>query len=65
MPSECLNCPANISRLYDCDQFTDLTINFSGRKVKAHRVVLCIQSEYFSKLCNPDSGFTVNLRKRC
>ena len=61
------HCSANRSRLYNSNSFSDITISFSGRKVKAHRIVLCGQSAYFDKLLNPDSGFMVSLyipRKR-
>jgi hypothetical protein len=45
--------------LYNSSELSDITINFSGRKVKAHRFVLCVET-YFKKLCHPDSGFAVN-----
>jgi hypothetical protein len=60
-PSEGLHCSANRSRLYNSNLFSDVTISFSGRNVKAHRVVLCGQSAYFDKLCNPESGFMVSI----
>jgi len=49
------------SSLFDNARFSDLIIRFADREIKAHRFVLCEQSEYFNKLCGPDSPFFVGL----
>lgn len=46
--------PASASNLYrtffDDPTLSDLTIRLSDRSVRVHRIVLCRQSEYFTKL---------------
>ena len=32
---------------------SDITIKFSGREVKAHKIILCMASPYFDNLCSP------------
>jgi hypothetical protein len=54
-------------KLWNSARFSDLLIKFSGREIKAHRLVLCQASSYFDKLCGPDSQFMVRpalLRRR-
>ena len=36
--------------VFDDATFSDLNIGLSDRTVRAHKIVLCLQSEYFSKL---------------
>jgi hypothetical protein len=48
-------------KLWNSERFSDLVIKFSGREIKAHRLILCQASAYFDKLCGPDSHFAVRL----
>jgi hypothetical protein len=42
-------------------QYSDLTLKLSdGREVKVHKLVICTQNEYFSKLCGATSSFKVS-----
>ncbi|KAI9742728.1 MAG: hypothetical protein M1835_003025 [Candelina submexicana] len=43
--------------LYENEKYSDLTIECQKRKWKAHRAVLCTQSDYFLRAC--DSKFAV------
>lgn len=49
----------NIADFFDQEAYTDITIKFSGRETKAHKIILCSNSEYFKRLCGPDSKFKV------
>lgn len=51
----------NNAKLWNSARFSDLLIKFSGREVKAHRLILCQAFAYFDKLCGPDSQFAVRL----
>lgn len=46
-----------ISQLFDKEAFSDVTIRSSSRFFKAHKVILCSQSAYFTSLLGPDSKF--------
>lgn len=46
---------------FNNSNFSDLTIKFSGREVKCHKIILCT-SEYFQELCGPSSRFEVSTR---
>ena len=46
--------------LFDKDAYSDVTVSFSGRQIKAHKVLLCQTSDYFKKLCGPDARFQVS-----
>ena len=55
-------CRSSISRrilrensVYNSDVFSDITITFSGRQVKCHRLIICSASEYFNALCGQNS----------
>lgn len=52
-------CDQNSSKLWDNERFSDVIIRFSGRKIFAHRFLLCPSSPYFEKLCGPQSPFVV------
>lgn len=39
-----------IRRLYGTKEFADVSITCNGKKWRAHRLVLCAQSEYFQKM---------------
>lgn len=43
--------------LYNEPEYSDVTIQFSGRTVHCHKLVLCTKSDYFKKLCGPGSHF--------
>ncbi|EEP81658.1 predicted protein [Uncinocarpus reesii 1704] len=45
---------AGLKRYHDSGQFTDLTIRVAGEEFKVHRVIVCSQSEYFSRLYDGD-----------
>lgn len=49
------------SKSWNSERFTDLLIKFSGREIRAHRLILCQSSTYFEKLCGPESQFAVRL----
>lgn len=49
------------ANLWNSARFSDLLIKFSGREVRAHRLILCQGSTYFDKLCGPESPFAVRL----
>jgi len=49
------------AKLWNSARFSDLLIKFSGREIKAHRLILCQGSAYFDKLCGPESQFAVRL----
>lgn len=49
------------ANLWNSARFSDLLVKFSGREVKAHRLILCQGSVYFNKLCGPESPFAVRL----
>lgn len=44
-------------RFFDTDELSDITIKFSGREVRCHRIILCAASDYFKKLCGVGSRF--------
>ena len=37
--------------------FSDVTIRFSGREIKCHKLVLSLASDYFKALLDPDKAF--------
>jgi hypothetical protein len=48
---------------YNDAEYSDLTLKLSdGRKVKAHKLVICTQNEYFRKLCGATSSFKASPR---
>lgn len=44
--------------------FSDVTICFGGREVKAHRVILCGRSRVLKIALSPESPFEVDLTLR-
>jgi hypothetical protein len=40
-------------KLWNSPGFSDLSIKFSGREIKAHRLILCQASAYFDKALRP------------
>ncbi|GIZ36648.1 hypothetical protein CKM354_000011700 [Cercospora kikuchii] len=51
------------SDLFNQPTFSDVIISFSGRRIYCHKLILCSKSEYFKKLCDPDSGFSESTQK--
>jgi hypothetical protein len=49
------------AKFWNSSRFSDLLIKFSGREIKAHRLIICQSSVYFDKLCGPESPFAVRL----
>ena len=43
--------------LFDLDYFRDVKLKIGHEAYKCHRMILCRSSEYFTKLCGPDSQF--------
>lgn len=55
-----------LSTLLESGKYSDLTLKCVSRNWKAHKSVLCIQSDFFAKAC--DGGFKVSSldrRARC
>ena len=50
--------------LFDNVAYSDITIKFGDREVKAHKSVLCTKLEYFEKLFGETSKFKVRTRVR-
>jgi len=53
----------NLLTLYERGQYTDVTISVSGRELKAHKVILASQSEWFNEqfMSAPGSDVTLDL----
>lgn len=49
--------------LYDSPVFSDVTIKFSHREVKCHKMVLFQSSDYFKAICGPESQFAEGNRR--
>lgn len=47
-----------LSTLLESGKYSDLTLKCGSRNWKAHKSVLCIQSDFFAKAC--DGGFKVS-----
>lgn len=41
-------------RCFDSSKYSDLIIRCEDREFKVHRIVVCGQSKYFSKICDGD-----------
>lgn len=37
-------------KLFNNDSFADVTIKYAGKEIRAHRLILCLRSEYFDKI---------------
>lgn len=53
-----------ISRFFDQEEWSDVTIKSGDREIKCHRLILASKSEYFRKLLSRDSAFKVRLPQR-
>lgn len=42
---------------FNKDDLSDVTIKFGSREYKAHKMIICSQSQYFKKLCGTDAQF--------
>lgn len=38
-------------------EYADITIKFSGREIKCHKLVICNKSKYFKDLCGANATF--------
>lgn len=47
--------------LYGDTTYTDLTIKFSGKTLRAHKVILCRRSKYFERALGSVGAFKVRL----
>lgn len=45
---------ANASRCFESSKYSDATIHCGDQKFKVHKIVLCAQSKYFSKIFDGD-----------
>lgn len=52
--------PFEESELYGEITFADVTVKFSGRELRAHKVILGMRSKYFKRALAKDGGFKVN-----
>lgn len=46
---------------YNNRDYSDITLKFADREIKAHKVILCTNSQYFKKLCGAGSQFEVRV----
>ena len=45
------------SIFFNQEDYSDITVKFSGREIHCHKMIICMHSEYFKKLCGPGSQF--------
>lgn len=50
---------SDMVQFYDQPDFSDMTIKFGEKEIKAHRIILCARSVYFKKALGPNSPFQV------
>ena len=55
--TEIIMAACNLAALFDTEGFCDVTISFGARTIKAHKVILYVQLDYFRTLCGPESSF--------
>lgn len=48
---------AGLRRMLDTGKHTDLTLRCTddGKEFKVHKAIVCAQSKFFEKACEPDS----------
>lgn len=46
-----------VSRFFDKEQYSDVTLTFSGHKIKCHKMILCSKSKHFNAMFGPDSKY--------
>lgn len=51
---------SRIRTMYECDEYTDLTLIAEGAEIKAHKLVMASQSTYWEKLIWPSLGVASN-----
>lgn len=56
---ECVFVSLMLSRLFDSERFSDVTIVCEGRRLHAHKTIICTQSDFFAKAC--EGSFKVRL----
>ncbi|KAF4541509.1 BTB/POZ domain containing protein [Lasiodiplodia theobromae] len=55
----------NLVNIWKTSEYSDLLIRCNnGDEHRVHRVILCSQSEFFRRACNPKTGFKVHQPKR-
>lgn len=56
----------DISKLYGDPQYSDLSIKYSGREMKVHKLVVCMRCKYFERALSESGTFKVmsNLTQR-
>ncbi|SMQ54862.1 unnamed protein product [Zymoseptoria tritici ST99CH_3D7] len=47
----------DMSEHFKQDALSDVTLKFGNREMKCHKIILVTRSEYFKKLCGPESRF--------
>lgn len=53
----------SLSNIWKSSEYSDLLIRCNnGDEHKVHRVILCSQSEFFRRACNPKTGFKVHIK---
>lgn len=51
--------PFKTKALYGDPRYSDITIKYSGREFKAHKVIICTRCKYFERALAEDGGFKV------
>lgn len=52
--------PLDANKVFGDAALSDVTIKFSGRQIRAHKIILSIRSKYFERAFAKDSGFKVS-----
>ncbi|KAK5116593.1 hypothetical protein LTR85_009218 [Meristemomyces frigidus] len=47
----------DVSSFFDQEAYSDIIIKYGTKQLKAHKMIICSKSDYFKKLCGPDSRF--------
>ncbi|KJY02384.1 hypothetical protein TI39_contig55g00007 [Zymoseptoria brevis] len=47
----------DVASWFNQDALSDVTIKFSGKEIKCHKLILSARSEYFTKMLDPKGGF--------
>ncbi|CAK4032125.1 hypothetical protein SEPMUDRAFT_147200 [Lecanosticta acicola] len=53
----------NTEKLFHDENYSDIVVQFSGKEIKCHKIILCTKSVYFRKLCGPGSSFKARTRE--
>ena len=49
------------ANFFDNSAFSDVTIKYDGKEVKAHKMILCTRSKYFERMLGQGSQFKVSI----